>query len=237
MATYILVSGAWHAGWCWERVVPRLAAQGHQVLAPDLAGMGPDRTPISTVSLSVWADQIARLVREQHGPVVLVGHSRGGIVISEAAERVPDHIAALVYVAAFLVPSGESLASTAQKVPRDHEAGFVINPQNGTITLQPDVVGPMFYNTTEKPWVERALSLLTPEPAGVFTTPLRLSGSGFGSVRRIYVECTQDRAIPLDLQRLMQADLPCETVFTIETDHSPFYSASELLVQCLAKMA
>src|SRR5882757_7600779 len=108
MATFIFISGAWHAGWCWERVVPLIEAAGHTAIAPDLLGMGADETPLPEVTLAMWGEQIAALIEEQAEPVFLVGHSRGGVVISDVAERVPDRIISLVYLTAIIAADGES---------------------------------------------------------------------------------------------------------------------------------
>jgi hypothetical protein len=70
----------------------------------------------------------------------------------------------------------------------------------------------------------------------VFVTPLGLTENNFGSVRRAYIECVQDKAIPLALQRLMQETFPCEPVFTLDTDHSPFYSTPGQLADCLHRI-
>jgi pimeloyl-ACP methyl ester carboxylesterase len=232
MTTFVLVSGAWHAGWCWERVTPLLEAQGHKALRPDLFGMGPDPTPLSQVTLAGWADQVADLVRAQREPVVLVGHSRGGIVISEVAERVPEHIQQLVYLAAFLLPNGVSLSSAMPD--RDGKSDDLLRPgPDNTTTISADRVGQVFYNSTSAEWVKRAAELLTPEPMAVFATPLRLSDARFGQVRRAYIECELDRAVPLKLQRSFQTQLPCEPVISLATDHSPFYSAPEELAAAL----
>src|SRR5579864_1849577 len=115
MMIFVLVHGAWHGAWCWERVVPQLETRGGRVIAPDLPGMGKDKTPLSKISLALWADFVADVITNQSEPVVLVGHSRGGIVISEAAERVPERIAMLVYLAAFLVPHGTSMWAMMQR--------------------------------------------------------------------------------------------------------------------------
>jgi len=236
LTTYILVSGAWHAGWCWERVVPQLEAGGHRAIAPDLIGMGQDHTPLSTVTLAKWADQIAAIIREQDEPVVLAGHSRGGIIISEVAERVPQHIATLAYLAAFLVESGETLMSTATKLPRERPVEISIAQEGGTTLVRPEALDATFYNMTESAWVDRARSLVSAEPMAAFTTPLSLTDEKYGSVKRAYIECINDYAIPLALQRIMQDALPCSPVFTLETDHSPFYSAPDELSACLQKI-
>jgi hypothetical protein len=70
----------------------------------------------------------------------------------------------------------------------------------------------------------------------LWLTPLALSDDGFGRVPRIYVECQQDRAIPLALQRLMIAAMSCPVV-RLDTDHSPFYSAPSQLAATLASIA
>lgn len=233
MATYILVHGAWHGAWSWERIVPLLEAAGHHVIAPDLKGMGEDRTPLSDVSLAIWADQVADIVRAQAEPVILVGHSRGGIVISEVAERVPERIATLAYVAAFLIPDGGTLLEASHSdPPRANGRMLVSGPYNST-TLVPEAAAAVVYSATSPEWRERAIARLCAEPMDVFATPLRLSAERYGAVPRAYVECTGDLTVPLALQRAMQAALPCDPVFTLESDHSPAVSAPEDLARCL----
>ena len=230
--TIILLAGAWHGNWCWERVVPPLEAAGLRVLTPDLAGM--DGTT-ADMSVARWADEVSGLVSRQPGPVMLVGHSRAGIVISEVAERVPARIATLVYLAAFLVPSGRTVSDCLAAQPGGPRAGTAMIPQeDGSALFDPDAVGPVFYNRTEAAWVERAKTRLVREPVAVFATPLHLTAEHYGTVRRAYVECAFDQAIPLELQRSMQAALPCDPVITLQTDHSPFYSAPAELAACLA---
>ena len=236
MATFVLVSGAWHAGWCWERVVPLLESQGHRALAPDLLGMGRDKTPLGSVTLAAWANQIADLIRAQPEPVVLTGHSRGGIVISETAERVPERISTLVYLTALMLPNGATLGDMAALVTEETMAIARPGPEGGTL-VAPEAVGPTFYNTTAAEWVERARQMLGPEPAGSFSAPLKLSPERYGRVPRAYVECALDRAISLEMQRRMQAALPCDPVITLQTDHSPFFSSPQELAASLVAIA
>jgi len=236
MATFVLVSGSWHAAWCWERVVPLLEARGARVIAPDLLGMGPDPTPLAEVSLAAWADQVADIIRAQPEPVILVGHSRGGIVISEVAERVPDHIARLVYLAAPVIGDGARLDDVMGPVRSDRPSFLERGPDNSS-TVPAKLVGPVFYNTTAPEWVARALGQLSPEPMDVFATPLRLTDERFGRVRRAYLECAQDKAMNVKAQRAFQARMPCDPVITLDTDHSPFYSAPDALSDALMQVA
>ncbi len=233
-STFVLVPGAWHSSACWHRVVPLLEEQGHRILTPELLGMGSDPTPPSEIKLASWADQVADIIREEEKAVILVGHSRGGIIISEVAERVPEKIKLLVYLTAFLVPSGGTLLNTASK---GGDQGMLVHNTDGTTSLAPDKIVPLLYNTTAPEWAERAISLTSPEPPNIFTTPLHLTDDRFGRVSRAYIECKQDNAISLATQRSMQSRLPCKYVITMDTDHSPFFSAPSELAANLIDLA
>jgi pimeloyl-ACP methyl ester carboxylesterase len=234
MARFVLIHGAWHGGWCWERVVPLLRAAGHQVLAPDLPGMGADRTPFAADVLGQWADFVADLVRGAPEPAVLVGHSRGGMVISEAAERAPDHVRVLVYVAAFLLPPGVTIR---QKLNADGQSvlfkSLRMNQESASTTIEPDAASNLFYNLTSSEDSAAAVARLTPEPLASSARSLILTSTNFDRVRRVYIEAERDHALPLAIQRDMHGHLPCERVISISSDHSPFFSAPDQLAHAL----
>jgi pimeloyl-ACP methyl ester carboxylesterase len=239
MATFVLVHGAWHGGWCWENLSPLLERRGHTAIAPDLPGMGADRTPLQEVTLDLWTAAICDLIEPCREPVVLVGHSRGGIVISAVAERMPQRIASLVYLAAFLVPDGKSLNDIVAMGPPTAAAtdAFVVSGDGVSVTIAPGKTPELFYNTTSEPVRRKAAERLTAEPVASLVTPIRTSPQRFGTVRRAYVECLRDNAIAIDVQRIMQQELPCDPVLTFDTDHSPFYSAPERLADALDRIA
>ena len=106
MATYVLIHGAWHGGWCWDKIVPLLKKEGHKVEAPDLPGHGRDKTPIPEISLQSYTDRVCRILDTQSEPVILVGHSMGGVVITQAAQHRPEKIKTLVYLSAMLPRNG-----------------------------------------------------------------------------------------------------------------------------------
>lgn len=237
MASLILVHGAWHGGWCWERVVPRLEARGHQVLAPDLPGMGADSTPFSVDVLAQWVDRVAGLVLAADAPVVLVGHSRGGLVISEVAERVPERLARLVYLTAFLLPAGDSLAANVASRGPGTGPALVVDGASGTCTVEAGTQHRLFYHQCQAADAAAAVARLCPEPLEPLARGLRVTRGRFGRVPRAYIEATEDRAITLSHQRAMQSLLPCDPVLTLPSDHSPFYSMPDRLATALDSLA
>ena len=231
MSTFILVHGAWHGGWCWQRIVTRLEKAGHTVHAPDLQGLGQDQTPIGKVSLAAWTRQITDLIDQCKEPVVLVGHSRGGLVISEVAEQRPECIRTLVYLTAFLLKSGEMLhgspaATDPQSLVGPH---MVIAEDHQSATIKTETLCDAFYAQCDEEAVQLARAMLRPEPLAPLATPLQLTDERFGKVRRVFIECLRDRAITIQSQRAMHARLPCAMIFSLDTDHSPFLSRPDEL--------
>ena len=237
MSYYVLVHGAWHGSWCWEKVVPILREAGHEVVAPDLPGHGEDQTPAAEVTLAAYAERVCDILDEQPEPVVLVGHSMGGLVISEAAERRPEKIGLLVYLTGFLLPNGRTLLETGQT---DEEAivlsNIDVDEEKGIVSIRKDAAKDAFYGDCSEEDVENAKERLIPQPLAPLATPVGVSEENFGRVRRAYIECLQDRAIGPATQKRMYTELPCEKVVSMETSHSPFLSAPEELVRHLISL-
>ena len=227
-----------HGGWCWHKLVPLLEAQGHRVLAPDLPGMGEDPTPLSEVTLSTWAEFIARLSREAGEQVILVGHSRGGTVISEAAELAPQSMIGLVYLAALLLPAGQKAfeAAVAEEARKAAEAGQ--GASDGlSLRVEPEAARALFYNRASPEDAIWASARLCPEPLAPNVVPLTVTRERWGRLPRAYIECLDDRAVPIELQRAMHAALPCDPVVTMDSDHSPFLCEPRALAGHLADIA
>jgi pimeloyl-ACP methyl ester carboxylesterase len=238
MATFILVHGAMHGGWCWHKLVPLLESRGHRVLAPDLPGMGEDATPLSEVTLETWAEFIARQSREAGEPVILVGHSRGGTVISEAAELAPQAMLGLVYLAALLLPAGQVAfeAAVAEDARSAAESGKGAT-DDLSLRVEPEAARALFYNRATPEDAIWAGARLCPEPLAPNMTPLTVTRERWGRLPRAYIECLDDRALPIGLQRSMQAALPCDPVVTMDSDHSPFLCEPRALAAHLDDIA
>jgi pimeloyl-ACP methyl ester carboxylesterase len=232
MSTYLLIHGAWHGAWCWYKVVPRLEHAGHRVVAPDLPSLGIDRTHIAQISLDSWTDSVCRLLDAQDEPAILVGHSRAGILISQAAERRPAKIKTLVYLAAFLLRQGES----ASQVLRE-DGSSMLRPNHllmaedgSSATVEQAYLKELFYGECSEEDIALARLLLAPEAMAPSATPINVSDNNFGRVPRVYIECLRDKMIPPSLQKKMHTALPCQSVISMDTDHSPFFSAPDALV-------
>lgn len=236
MTTFVLVHGSWHGRWCWHRVVPELEALGHQVLAPDLPGHGDDATPVAQLTLAAYAKCIASVVRSVAEPVVLVGHSFGGIVISQAAEIVPERISRLVYLTAFLPANGQSLSRLATADSNNPVAtSSVISADQQLISLDLSRVRELLYADCPDSDVALARTRLCAEPVAPFVTPVAITAARAGSIPRSYIECLHDIAIPLWFQRQMQATVACDSVHSLTTSHSPFFAAPAELARLLAR--
>ena len=234
MSTFVLVAGAWHGAWCWRKIAPLLEAQGHRVRTPELPATGADRTDPHEVTLESWARFLAGIIALEQEPVVLAGHSRGGAVISRAAELAPERVRRLVYVAGYLLSAGGTVAEAARRDSASLVPPNMIPSATGvTCRLRPSVIREALFGECPDADYEFALAHLTPEPLKPLVTPLEITDSRFGSLPRVYVECSRDRTVSLAAQRAMQAAMPCAQVFTLDSDHSPFFSHPEELAQVL----
>jgi len=239
MASFLLIHGAWHGGWCFNRLVPLLEGRGHKVAAPTLPGIGGTDLELASVSLADWAVFIAEQARALPEPVILVGLSRAGIAISAAAEYDPEAFATIVYLTAFLVPSGQSMGQVRDSFPRDpaFDGGISEAARGAALAISQDAAIGTFYGDCAADDQLWAASQLVPEPLGPMVTPLALTEARYGSVSRHYIECTLDRAIPIAQQRAMRQALPCASVATLESAHSPFLSMPDRLADVLGGIA
>ena len=222
--TLILVPGAWHGAWCWHKLTPRLEQSGARVIAPDLPADG---------TFEDWAQFVAEVVAREPG-CVLLGHSRGGAIVSRAAELVPDAIRRLVYLAAYLLPDGESVAEEARRDSGSSVVPNMVPVRRGlTCKIRDEVLRETFYGECTDEDFEYARARLSPEPLRALAAPVFTSAGRFGRVPRAYVETLRDRAVTPEAQRRMQAVLPCDPVLTLASDHSPFFSQPTALAQML----
>jgi pimeloyl-ACP methyl ester carboxylesterase len=239
VATYVLVHGAWVGGWCWQKVVPALEAEGHRVVALDLPGHGDDSTAVSGMTLAASVKCICQAIETADARVILVGHSMGGIAITQVAEEVPMRIAKLVYVCAFLPQHRQSLPELAARfLDVFAPVNVQVNESEGTISVNPDDLWRnALLGECDDEDVLFASRRLVPESLAAVDASVSITPGRAGSVPRVYIECLRDRMLPLGTQRAMQQAVGCERVLTIDTDHSPFLSRPRELADHLLSLA
>jgi pimeloyl-ACP methyl ester carboxylesterase len=186
-ATFVLVHGAWHGGWCYARVAALLRARGHAVFTPTLTGQGERAHLISgSVNLSTHIEDVLGVFRcERLNDVVLAGHSYGGMVITAVADRIAPRIRALAYLDAFVPEDGQSLFDI--NIPAVVQMYLGRAGTIGGLAIPPP--GAAFFNVNE---ADRAMvdELATPHPLGCFTEKVNLTGAHRAIAKRIYVHGT-----------------------------------------------
>jgi pimeloyl-ACP methyl ester carboxylesterase len=224
----VLVHGAWCGAWCWERVVPALAERGMRATAIDLPGHGGDASRMT--DLHGDATSVTDILDELDEPAILVGHSYGGAVITEAGDHpLVEH---LIFIAAMALDAGE----TCQKVATEEVAvagldwtgrpnfgkGFILAPDN-TVTLDPAVAAQCVYSDCDDATVAWALDRLGPHPLGnLQQAPSRIAWRTKPST---YAICADDLVVHPDLQRILAKR--CTSAVEWPTGHSPFLSDPE----------
>lgn len=242
MPRILLVHGAFGRAACWDRVIPGLSAAGHSVEAIDLPGAGDDPTPVAEVTLDRYAQRVCEALSEGP-PAILVGHSMGGMVITQAAARCPDRIERLVYVTAFLPQDGQSLIDITElpEAAGDQvQANLVVEGDPPVATMAPDAVREALCHCGDDEQAAWAASIRGQQPVAPFTHPVALGGpdaDAFAALPRAYVMCLQDRAVKPALQRRMLEAGGCDRVIEIDTDHSVWASRPDELAAALNRIA
>lgn len=236
MSTYLLVHGAWHGGWCWEQVAPFLTRAGHRVLTPDLPAMGVDPLPVGQATFAGGMQRLQALVDAETGPVIVVGHSMGGMYITQLAEDRPGKLARLAYLTAFIPDPGESALTMAARDSGIVRYGREMSADKGYVTVRDEWIKPAFYGDCPDEQVAKAKARLKPQALEPFAHPVSATPQRAGTVPRVFIECLRDHAITAGAQRAMYTRNPCERVLTLDTSHSPFLSAPQDLARALLSL-
>jgi pimeloyl-ACP methyl ester carboxylesterase len=224
--TYVLVHGAWHTGELMEPVARHIREKGHVVHCPTLAGNRPDDDR-SAIGLADAARSLVDFLEQRNlTDVRLMGHSYGGMVISQAADAVPQRIRRLVYVNAFVPLNGQCLNDM---VPPHYKALFDgVAAANGNAVMLPyPIWREAFINDADAALAESSYARLNPHPYRTFTEPVSLRTELAAlEIGKSYVNFLQDTALPhslpwhprlserLGLFRLVEAPGSHETCFT-----------------------
>ena len=237
MATYVLVHGGSHGGWCYQRVARILRASGHDVYAPTLTGLG-ERAHLLAPGVDLdthITDVVQLLAYEGLFDVILVGHSYGGMVITGAADRALDRVGHLVYLDAATPANGQSLAGLAPELMAASRAmGRVVD---GVELVNFPGEGPMpHYGLTDPDDIAWLAPKITPHPWKCFDQPLRLHDeAGVRALPQSQIVCTSTLPYrdPADLEPARTAG----RLWDIDTGHDLMVSEPQAVAGFLELVA
>jgi pimeloyl-ACP methyl ester carboxylesterase len=242
MANFVLVHGAWHGSWCWQRVTSLLQQQGHRVHAVTLTGLGERAHLLSpAITLDTHIDDVISAIEvEEFHDVVLAVHSYAGMIGTAVADRLGKHLKHLVYVDAVLPKPGESWSSTQSAATQQQRLSaaqattrFSFPPPD------PEVFG---LKDADHAWVKRRQ---TPHPGNTYQAPLSFDVQRVAAIARTFVNCTEPALATIEPSRLRAKDakfwdgawLPNSKIVEIKTGHDPMISEPAALAKILLDCA
>ncbi|RCW40954.1 alpha/beta hydrolase family protein [Halopolyspora algeriensis] len=232
MSTFVLLHGAWHGGWAWQRVVPLLREAGHEVYAPTLTGVS-DRAHLLTpsVGLSTHVQDVVALVESYDlHDVVLVGHSYAGQVVTGVADRIPERVSKRVHLDAFVGDDGDAAIDLLPSTVAGHYRDSVSGPGFGWLIPVRSLTKLGVSEQADLEWLEPRL---TPHPWLTYTEPLRLAGA-LETVPAAFVECTDwMRVFQPQAEKAAARGWP---VHHIPTGHEAMVTAPKELAEVLLEV-
>ena len=218
MANFVLVPGACHGGWWFEPVVDMLAAAGENATALTLAGLEPGQPSAPRVNLDTHVEEVVGALEKSEQPVVLVGHSYAGAVISAAADQRPDLVSMLVYLDAFVPENGDSCWS----MTNDWQREWYI-----------DAAGTTGLGVEPLPFFDQRCR---PHPIGTLLQRCRLTGALAAVAHRHYVLAAEEQWLdrsPFSAVAAKCREQPSWTVHEVNSGHNLLAAGPQLLVDLL----
>ena len=231
--TFVLVHGAWHGGWCWQRVADRLRGGGHKVYTPTLTGLG-ERSHLlrQGIDIGTHITDVVNVIKwERLSDVVLCGHSYGGFVISGVAEQMSAAIRSIVFLDAFLPNNGDTTQNLTSVAVQEAISAALAS---GALGMPPRPAEAFGVNEADRAWVD---SLCTPQPIGTFTYKIALTGAREKIARKTYIRAKTyanpgfDRAVAV-----VKAD-PSWRFHEVASGHDVMVDAPERLSELLLEAA
>jgi len=235
MATFVLVHGSWHGGWCWRLVTPLLRAAGHEVFTPTLSGLGErSHLILPRVDLALHIKDIVQVLYfEDLRRVILVGHSYAGMVITGVAALAAERLRQLVYLDAHVPEDGQSqmdlwTAARREEARADLAAGRLYLPVPSAALL--GVTDPGFAS-----WLEPRM---TPHPRTTYVDSVPQQTAASRALPRAYIHCTNASIIP-DPRQVYATNARAAgwPVFTMATGHDAMVTQPTELARILLEIA
>lgn len=229
--TFVLVHGAWHGGWCWNKVAGILRTRGHNVVTPTQTGLGERAHLLSkSITLDTFVEDIVNVLKyEELKDVVLVGHSFGGNAISGTADRAPERIKQLVYLDAVMLENGQSVFGLLPKDIVDARTKAAQESSGGLSIPAPPPAAFGITDPAQAAWIQPKF---TPHPFSTFVSPLNLKNKVTNGLPSLYITCTDPMYGPLQASRDWVMKNGMKTV-EIKTGHDAMVTMPERLADML----
>lgn len=236
----VLVHGAWQASYVWDQTEADLKAAGYTVAVVKLPGHGDDTTPAYQVSFQMYVDEVKKAINAYNEPVILIGHSLGGAVITQTASEVPQKVKKLIYVAGFIPQSGKSVLDYSQmdtssllppalQLSDDQTLAGIVNPE---INLPK-----IFCQDGTAAQKQFLVARYKAEPTIPLGTPLNYKTADYNAAgQKYYIHTTEDNTITYSFQQQMAKEAGITNTYTINSGHSPFISKSDELTKLLKEI-
>jgi pimeloyl-ACP methyl ester carboxylesterase len=237
MATYVLVHGGGHGGWCYQRVARILEAEGHVVYAPTMTGLG-ERAHLLNAEVDLHRhieDIAAVLAFEDLRDVILVGHSYGGMVITGVADRAADRVGRMVYLDAATPVNGQSLVDVAGPIiEMVRPFGEVVDGIELVLLPAPDAG--LLYGVTDPDDLAWMADRLTGHPWQCFEQPLSLTNEdALWAIPQYHISCTS--TLPTRDPELMARARAAGRLWDIDTGHDLMITEPEAVADALLEVA
>jgi pimeloyl-ACP methyl ester carboxylesterase len=232
---FLLIHGSWHGAWCWFKVRSLLAPEA-EVVVPDLPGRGRAPARMQLVTLGRMVRALVPAIRAG-GPTTIVVHSRYGVLATALAEAFPDAIRRVIYLASFMLPSGERVKEHFATDEDSYLRRFVRIDRFGACdSLAPEAYVEGLYADCSGEDIALASSLLCREPSLPALARVTTTAARFGRVPTAYIRLDHDRAVSPALQdRLIAAGRP-DRVERIAASHSAYFSRPRELADAILRI-
>lgn len=235
MTHYILVHGAWEGPWTWDETARDLRLKGHTVSTVDLPGSISNPKDIADVTMAAYVQTVVDAIKPLDHKVTLVGHSMAGPVISLTAEALPEKIDRLIYVAAFMLKSGDSVIEAMQRDPGGEFLPELTFSDDGSYVVASEAtMRSKAFHDVDEAGILHSLPLLAARQATEpFMAKVVLTTNNFGSVPKTFIRTSLDKMVSPILQDEMLEGVTVDKVLVAQSGHFPTLSMPKTLVDLL----
>jgi pimeloyl-ACP methyl ester carboxylesterase len=232
---FVIVHGAFQDAKSWTQVADGLKSKGHKVITVDLPGRNAEGASAKAVSIEQYTETVHAAIEKLSEPVTLIGHSFGGITISMVGQNIPGKIKKLIYIAAYVPVSGDSMQSlaTGDKANGFSEKTFVIAPDYTFASILKTDREHLFINDGTPEQQKQVAENMLREPLGPIATRVVITPETFKPIKKAYIRTTMDQTVSPSIQNMMITRAGITEISDISTGHSPQFSQPEKLVDLI----